>query len=155
MTDLNFDIKAPLKVGDYLHASWGYNQTNATFFRVIKHTAKMATVVEVEGRLAYNDDGKAIGLVPSDTQRWDHFWQNCPWRGDPWQDHPFTGRDLDADNIEARNQLECWSPITYTRKIHLGGDGIAYLTIEDFMLASKADPHKPRYDTIALGFPGH
>lgn len=39
----------PLKVGDILYTSWGYDQTNVDFFVVTKVSGKMVTVAEIAG----------------------------------------------------------------------------------------------------------
>lgn len=37
----------PLKVDDVLYSSWGYEQTNITYYRVVKATDKSVSLVEM------------------------------------------------------------------------------------------------------------
>ena len=50
-----------MKQGDILVSSWGYEQTNVTFYEVVKATAKTVTVREVEQFRA--DSGNMTGYV--------------------------------------------------------------------------------------------
>lgn len=40
----------PFKVGDMLHYSWGYDQTNAEFYQVVSVTRKTATIRQIGSR---------------------------------------------------------------------------------------------------------
>lgn len=42
------DSKGPLKEGDILYSSWGYDQTNVDFFKVVNATEKMVTLQQVK-----------------------------------------------------------------------------------------------------------
>ena len=143
---------ASVKVGDYLVASWGYDQTNASFFKVTKRTAKMATVVEVEGRYHTDDeDNKTTRLEPSDTPKWNHDQDACEIPATAFGDSG-TERN-DWRDYHTRGRV-CKVPKTYRRKIQdVGKDGEA-LRIKSYMWARQYEGNGA-YDTIAAGEPGH
>lgn len=45
----------------YLYTTWGWEQTNATFYKVTRRTAKCLYGVEVEGRLVNGEEGFMTG----------------------------------------------------------------------------------------------
>lgn len=45
-----------VKVGDFFVSSWGYDQTNITYYTVTKVTAKTVTLAEVYNRYIKRDD---------------------------------------------------------------------------------------------------
>lgn len=56
-----------MKVGDILKSSWGYEQTNVSFYQVVKATAKMLTVrrigSEMESDAELSMSGKVVPKV--------------------------------------------------------------------------------------------
>lgn len=52
-------------VGDFFYASWGYDQTNVTWFKVVGLTPKGVKVQEVYGSTV-SDDGPSTTVVPTD-----------------------------------------------------------------------------------------
>jgi hypothetical protein len=56
--------KAPPKVGDYFYRSWGYDQTNADFYKVIGVTPSGKSVRLVQVRTELAEDGS--GLIPTE-----------------------------------------------------------------------------------------
>ena len=119
-----------LKVGDILHSSWGYDQTNATFFQVTALNGKTMVTVEQIGKRSVKDPAAGtpagvLGVVPEP----DSFYTFSRWYRD--------GKAVE------RNPMR--------RKVHYG-DGVH---INSYMWATKCDPTKPKYDTIAMGYPGH
>ena len=56
------------KVGDILVSSWGYDQTNATFYRVMKITSKSVRIQKIEGEyVSYGSSAKKIPKTPYKT----------------------------------------------------------------------------------------
>lgn len=53
-----------LKVGDVLHASWGYDQTNADFYQVVEVPSKCFVIVREVGYKTVEDNGPATRVVP-------------------------------------------------------------------------------------------
>ena len=53
------------QVGDYMVASWGYEQTNASFYMVVGRTPKMVDVVAVESK-KFQDTNL---LAPTDRRK--------------------------------------------------------------------------------------
>ena len=47
-----YDVYAPdhFKVGDLLHTSWGYDQTNVEFYKIIRVLPKSVEVVAIGGK---------------------------------------------------------------------------------------------------------
>lgn len=56
-------LKHPLKVGDILYASWGYNQTNIDFYEVTRLMKRMVEIREIASKLDHAERG-ADYLVP-------------------------------------------------------------------------------------------
>lgn len=57
--------KHPYKVGDILCGSWGYNQTNVSWYQVIKTTKKTITLRELRGKTVQHlEGGFAARVVP-------------------------------------------------------------------------------------------
>jgi hypothetical protein len=55
------DTGRGFKVGDILSSSWGYDQTNITFYQVLKVTPKTVTVREI--RKEYQHGADMVGTV--------------------------------------------------------------------------------------------
>lgn len=43
------------KAPEYFVSQWGYEQTNVSFYKVLKRTAKTVTLIEVKSRVTYID----------------------------------------------------------------------------------------------------
>lgn len=53
-----------LKVGDVLHSSWGYDQTNADFYQVVEVPSKCFVIVREIGYKTVSDNGPSTRVVP-------------------------------------------------------------------------------------------
>lgn len=53
-----------LKVGDVLHSSWGYDQTNADFYQVVEVPSKCFVIVREIGYKTVEDNGPSTRVVP-------------------------------------------------------------------------------------------
>jgi hypothetical protein len=53
-----------VKIGDYFYASWGYDQTNVDWFRVVGLTPKGVKIQKVFGKTV-TDDGPYTTVVPT------------------------------------------------------------------------------------------
>jgi len=53
-----------MEVGTILVATWGYGQTNVTFYQVTKRTPKRVTVVQVPTVHAYDEGGMTAQATP-------------------------------------------------------------------------------------------
>ncbi len=62
-----------LKVGDFVYTSWGYDQTNVSFYRVVGLTpsGKSARVQQVWAQDVAKGDNPHRALIPTDTARED------------------------------------------------------------------------------------
>lgn len=60
-----------LKVGDYLECSWGYDQTNIDYYKVVALVGKtMVSILPVSSKLAESDnDVTSQNVVPGDEER--------------------------------------------------------------------------------------
>ncbi len=141
-----------VKVGDYLVASWGYDQTNASFFKVTKRTPKMATVIEVEGRYHTDDqDNATLRLEPSDTPKWDHDRDAC---GIPALDYDSAGNERNDWRDYHEAARICKVPKTHRRIVKGEGTEHVSLKITSYMWARPYEGGGA-YDTLAAGEPGH
>jgi hypothetical protein len=68
MTQTKVRNKYGVEVGDYFYTSWGYDQTNVDFYKVVRVTATKAELLPVYGRTA-DTEGQYEHVVPSDTPR--------------------------------------------------------------------------------------
>lgn len=53
-----------LKVGDVLHASWGYEQTNATFYQIVGVPSKCFVMAREIGYTTVRENGSMTYVVP-------------------------------------------------------------------------------------------
>ena len=130
------------EIGDYLVSSWGYDQTNATFYKITRRTPKMVTLLEVHGRPVTREDGTVEGLAPTDSPVLRH--EACgygPLDG-PYYRH-----------VEQAAELECFVPCTSRHKVQTYSGG-AYVRITSY---ASAEPWNgtPAFDTLATGGAGH
>jgi len=134
--------KTTIEAGDYLTASWGYDQTNASFWLVTKRTPKMVDLVEVQGQ--YHDD--TLRLEPSSTPVTEHDWDAC---------QKPEGLSYLADREWHEENRECFIPKTLNRKVQPAHIKSAEsVRISSFQWASLYTGGG-EYDTIASGQPGH
>lgn len=138
-----------LKVGDILDSSWGYDQTNATFYRVIKRTPHYVTLVKLQHERVTDTLGDVLGVVPlADKPQLKHDATDCQWERtrstlDVIRDWHYHVRDAET--------LDCFVPVTSRHKVSPGSD---YVRISSYAGASLWDG-TPQYDTSASGQMGH
>ena len=121
------------QAGDYLVASWGYDQTNATFYKVLKRTPKMVTLVEVQSTKGEISNR----LYPTIEQIIRHDWTKCKAGVSG-----YDGRHEDDD---------CYGPKVLRRKVQPNGS----VRIERWGIIAHVYQGGGAYDTIAAGLPGH
>lgn len=51
-------------------SQWGYDQTNVTFYKVIKRTAKTVTVIEVNSKREYTRWGQYVAVPAEESPSW-------------------------------------------------------------------------------------
>ena len=135
------------KVGDFLYAVWGYDQTNATFWKVLKRTPHQVTLVEVEPRQWHPDTGESTRLVPSQTPKRDHDRDRCEL---PAIDYDSSGTERNDWREYHDGDRACLIDRTLRRKVQPSG----YVRISSYMGAHVYEGGGV-YDTIAAGEPGH
>ena len=60
------EMNGGLKVGDYLESSWGYDQTNVDFYKVVALVGKtMVSIVPVKGKIVSTEAASSY-VIPSD-----------------------------------------------------------------------------------------
>lgn len=55
---------------EYFVSQWGWEQTNVTFYKVIKKTAKTVTVIEVGSKREYTQWGQYVAVPTDESPRW-------------------------------------------------------------------------------------
>lgn len=55
---------------EYFVSQWGWEQTNVTFYKVIKKTAKTVTVIEVSSKRDYTLWGQYVAVPSDESPRW-------------------------------------------------------------------------------------
>lgn len=78
--------KHPLKPGDILVMSWGYDQTNIDYFKVEREVG--ATLVELTpiGSKIVESNGPFDKVVPDPKHDVSHLWDHVPMRKKPRPD---------------------------------------------------------------------
>ena len=61
------DFKHTLKVGDILNSSWGYDQTNVSFYMVTRVTAKSVDIVQIGSDRVEGSEGMMCCYVKPDA----------------------------------------------------------------------------------------
>jgi len=135
-----------LEPGSFLYSSWGYDQTNADFYKVVKRTPKMVTIVQVYATMFEDTDR----LAPTDSLMLFHD-GDCPTE--------WTHENRGEWATHAREKsTTCWVPRYLRRKVHsytdLAGEYHESVHINSF---AGAWPYVGGgiYDTHAAGLPGH
>ena len=136
------------QVGDVLESSWGYDQTNATFYKIVKRTPSMVTVHQMQKERVWSDDGyDVLGVVPSDKPVLRHDASDCEWSQ--------TRSTLDVIgewhyHLADAETLDCFQPAESRHKVNEHG----YIKIASYANAHPWDG-TPQYDTSASGQMGH
>lgn len=55
---------------EYFVSQWGCEQTNVTFYKVLKRTAKMVTVIEVESKRNCTKWGEYVAVPGDESPHW-------------------------------------------------------------------------------------
>jgi hypothetical protein len=131
-----------IKEGDWVYARWGYDQTNASFWKVTKRTAHTVRLMAYQA-IGLNVDGVHMGVVPDeDSPIIDHLPNYCEYKDVGWNRHP--------------QDAPCIALVEYVRKVQVPDrDGRERIWVKrPYLIASKWDG-APKHDTIAAGLPGH
>ena len=123
------------QAGDHLVASWGYDQTNATFYKVTKRTPKMVTLVEVQAEKFEDTDR----LAPTRKPVFHHDWKIC------------EVDDFHSPAASNHREQPCYSPKVIRRKVQPDG----WVRITTWGMIARVYEGGGAYDTIAAGLPGH
>jgi hypothetical protein len=89
-----------LKVGDILYSSWGYDQTNVSWYQVVQVQEKMAQIREIAGKMVGEDHvepdvGRFTGMAMwkrvgvGDSVRIESYASASKWDGRPVYETPF------------------------------------------------------------------
>ena len=63
-------VKTVPQVGDILVASWGYDQTNIDFYKVVKATEKSVWLQQVNSQIVDNSNVGQDKVVPTDSSEY-------------------------------------------------------------------------------------
>jgi len=137
--------------GDFLYAVWGYDQTNASFWKVLKRTPHQVTLVEVQTEFWSDEDGReSTRLAPSQIPKQNHDQPACALPAISY-DSSGTERNEWRDYHDyPRESHACMVDRVLRRKVQPTG----YVRISSFMGAHVYEGGGV-YDTIAAGEPGH
>jgi hypothetical protein len=97
----------PLKIGDILESSWGYDQTNVDFYQVVKSTASTVTLRKINAKTVAGD-----GWTGKVTPIKDDFDDAEPLRRkvkDGWNGEPYV-------KVKSYAMAHRWDgkPVNYT-----------------------------------------
>lgn len=73
-----------IKVGDFFVSSWGYDQTNIDFFKVIALTPKGIKVQQWQSKRV-TEDGPQVGVVPGEEPATDSDWSAATEDMNDWE----------------------------------------------------------------------
>lgn len=128
-----------VEIGDFFVSSWGYDQTNVDFYKVVGLTPKGVKVQKWTSAVV-DDNGPTTHVVPGGAPRTYTDYSDAPEGADYWD------RQAAAKEVEAPIQ---------TKRLSAYGEGEyrrVYFTVNSYSSASKWDG-KPEYAT-GFGF-GH
>lgn len=131
-----------VKVGDFFVCSWGYDQTNVDFYKVVGLTPSGKSVKVQQWSSSASPDSGSVhdSVVPGDKPRTYVDW---------------SGVDQDADFWTQKEQKVTKDVPVETRRLNSYGEGESkrfYFTVNSYSSASLWDG-KPQYQT-GYGF-GH
>lgn len=94
------------EVGSFLATSWGYDQTNVEFFKVVGHTpsGKSCILQPWTSRRDPSSVGSCDYVGPGDGPAQVALWEDIPEdeRTEPWIDRRRTGETKDAETFVHR-----------------------------------------------------
>lgn len=135
------ETASPVKVGDFFVCSWGYDQTNVDFYKVVGMTAsgKSVKVQKWTSALAPSDPGhfSSEKVVPGESPRTYNDWSACTPEMDYWERQEAV--------VQKPEPVE-------TKRLKVGGYGGASFTVNSYSWAYLWDG-EPESQT-AFGF-GH
>lgn len=124
-----------VQVEDFFSCSWGYDQTNVDFFKVVGLTPKGVKVQEWSSALAASQPGGcyADSLVPGSKPKTYVDWSACTPEMDFWD----------------RKQAQVTRPVkVQTKRLYSGYKGTGAFTVNSYSSAYKWD-RQPQSQTAA------
>lgn len=118
----------PVKVGDFFVESWGYDQTNITFYKVVGLTAKSVKVQEWTQKVS-EGEGTYDMVVPGDKPR-----QNSHWSMNEDGETTFITED---------------TPVK-TKRLLYRGSAVPYIKTRDWGSWGHLWSGEPQYQTNSL-----
>ena len=58
------------QAAEFFVSQWGYEQTNVTFYKVLKRTAKMIVMIEVKNKIERIDWGNYLAMPTDEPTEW-------------------------------------------------------------------------------------
>ena len=145
------DHDLTLRPGRFLYSSRGYDMSNAVFYKVIRRTPKMVTLVEVEAT-RFEDSER---LAPTDVEVLEHRNADCAIDWDAFTEYAEHQRTWSEHSNE--KDAGCWKAKHLRRKIHSNTKHGVYQESVAISSFQGAWPYVGGgvYDTQAAGLPGH
>lgn len=131
-TSTTTDTGVEIKVGDFFSSSWGYDQTNVDFYKVVGLTAsgKSVRVQKWTNKVA-SSTGPQDYVVPGDSPATYIDWSGVTQDMDYWE--------------QQAAKVEREVPVV-TKRLSTGYRGGAYFSVNSYSSASLWDG-KPEYQT--------
>jgi len=128
-----------VQVGDFFVSSWGYDQTNVDFYKVVEVLPKSVRVQHWTSKTV-DDNGPVTHVVPGDKPKTVTDWSACTPEMGYWE------------RQEAKVESDAPFELKRLRSYGQGESQRVYFTVNSFSSASKWDG-RPAYQT-GSGF-GH
>lgn len=122
-----------VKVGDFFVSSWGYDQTNVDFYKVVALTAKGVKVQQWSSKVVDGNDGPHDSVVPGDGPAMFSDWSAATPEMDYWE-RQAARKDVPAPVEQKR-----------LKSYGYASDSVAF-TVNSYSSASKWDG-RPKYQT--------
>lgn len=124
--------KVEVKVGDFFSSSWGYDQTNVDFYKVVGLTKSGKSVrVQKWSSKVVSSTGPQDYVVPGDGPATYHDWSEVPEGADFW---------------ERKEHVKVKPVPVETKRLRFGGWKGASFTVNSYSAAYLWDG-KPEYQT--------
>lgn len=126
-------VTAGVEVGDFFYSSWGYDQTNVDFYKVVGLTPKGVKIQKWSSKCVA-DNGPSTSVVPGDGPATYTDWSAVTPEMDFWE--------------QKEAKVEKDAPVVTKRLSSYDGGTSAYISLTSYSSARKWDG-TPKYETGA------
>jgi hypothetical protein len=113
-----------VKVGDYFVSSWGYDQTNVDFYKVVAVTAKSIKVQEWSSARVSGAGGPTEGVVPGEGPATYVDWSACTPDMDHWERDAakvVRPKEVRLRRVWSSGSQACFTVNSYSNAYHWDG----------------------------------